>query len=255
MNERQPVLGVIPARYESSRFPGKPLADILGKPMIQRVYERSLMAEKVDKVVVATDDERIFDAVVRFGGDAHLTGECPTGTHRVYETSAHFPDYPIVLNIQGDEPLLEPAMLNALVTPFHDRPALVMTTLAERIVKETDYRSHNVVKVVCDREGYALYFSRASMPGSREGSVFAPDAPLLRHIGLYGYRREFLERMVHLDPTPLEQREGLEQLRAMEQGYRIFVTETPDSTIGVDTPEELDAVVAILKSKGERGPG
>ncbi|MDA1193142.1 MAG: 3-deoxy-manno-octulosonate cytidylyltransferase [Candidatus Poribacteria bacterium] len=245
------VLGVIPARYESSRFPGKPLADILGKPMIQRVYERAMKASSVDEVVVATDDARIFDVVESFGGKAYRTGECATGTDRVAVTSNAYPDFDIVLNIQGDEPLLEPVMLDGLVHPFAEHDEIVMTTLAERIAKQADYLSPNVVKVVMDRRGFALYFSRASMPGGRSGAVYDDNAPLLRHVGLYGYRREFLQTLVTLEPTPLESREGLEQLRAMENGYRIFVTVTPHSTIGVDTPEELDAVVAILKTRGD----
>jgi 3-deoxy-manno-octulosonate cytidylyltransferase (CMP-KDO synthetase) len=246
---RPKVLGVIPARYESTRFPGKPLADILGKPMIQHVYERSRRAASVDRVVVATDDERIADAVRGFGGDVWLTGECPTGTHRVFETSAHFADYGIVLNIQGDEPLLEPDMLDALVTPLLNRPELVMTTLAEPITNVGDYLSPNVVKVVCDRTGLAFYFSRAPMPGSRDGSVWTPGAPCLRHIGLYGFRRDFLAAMVSMEPTPLERREGLEQLRALEHGYRIYVSVTTHSTVGVDTPEELEAVVRRLRER------
>lgn len=242
------VLGVIPARYASSRFPGKPLADILGKPMIQHVYERSRRASSVDRVLVATDDERIAEVVRRFGGEVCLTGDCPTGTHRVYEVSKRLPDYEIVLNIQGDEPLLEPAMLDALVHPFLERPELVMTTLAEPISNPQDYLSPDVVKVVCDPMGSAFYFSRAPIPGSRAGSVWTPEAPCLRHIGLYGFRRDFLAKMVHLEPTPLEQREGLEQLRALEHGYRIYVSVTPYSTIGVDTPQELEAVVRRLQS-------
>jgi len=241
------VLGVIPARYQSTRFPGKPLADILGKPMIQHVYERARKAPSVDRLIVATDDARIAEAVRRFGGEVWMTGDCPTGTYRVYETSTQFPEYEIVLNIQGDEPLLEPDMLDALVMPLRTRPELVMTTLAEPITNAEDYLSPHVVKVVCDRWGMAFYFSRAAMPGSREGSVWTPEAPCLRHIGLYGYRRDFLATMVHLEPTPLEQREGLEQLRALEHGYRIYVALTSHATVGVDTPEELETVVRRLQ--------
>ncbi|MBM3214479.1 3-deoxy-manno-octulosonate cytidylyltransferase [Candidatus Poribacteria bacterium] len=250
MSRKPSVLGVIPARYASTRFPGKPLADIVGKPMIQHVYERSLRAKLVNRVLVATDDDRIYDAVLAFGGEAHRTGECPTGTHRVAVTSAAYPEYDIVLNIQGDEPLLEPAMLDALVEPFVERPELVMTTLAEKIVRQSDYESHNVVKVVCEQNGLALYFSRASMPGSRDGSVWSAAMPALRHIGLYGYRQDFLARLIELPPTPLEQHEGLEQLRAVENGYRIHVSVTPYATIGVDTPDELEMVASILRSRG-----
>lgn len=249
MRKRSSVLGVIPARYQSSRFPGKPLADILGKPMIQHVYERSLRSKSVDRVLVATDDQRIFDAVRGFSGEAWMTGDCPNGTHRVAVTSADFPEYDLVLNIQGDEPLMEPLMLDALVEPFLERDDLMMTTLGEKIVKESDYLSPDVVKIVCDQQGFAFYFSRAPMPGSRQGSVWSPEVPATRHIGLYGYRRDFLATMIRLAPTPLEQREGLEQLRALEHGYRIFVSITPYSTVGVDTPQELQNVIAILKAR------
>ncbi|GIX05942.1 MAG: 3-deoxy-manno-octulosonate cytidylyltransferase [Candidatus Poribacteria bacterium] len=243
------VLGVIPARFASSRFPGKALAPILGKPMIQHVYERSRRAKSVDRVLVATDDLRILETVRDFGGEAFLTGDCPTGTDRVAVTAAAFPDYEVVLNIQGDEPLLEPDMLDALVAPFEQDETVVMSTLAERIRDQRDYLSPNVVKVLTDRFGFALYFSRASIPGSRAGSVWDPNAPIFRHVGLYGYRADFLQRLVRLEPTPLEQREGLEQLRALENGYRIYVSITPYRTVGVDTPEELLAVEEILRRR------
>lgn len=243
------VLAVIPARYDSSRFPGKPLANIVGKPMIQHVYERATRCALVDRVVVATDDDRIRDAVVEFGGDPVMTGECPTGTHRVAAAAASMPEYGIVLNVQGDEPLLNPVMLEDLITPFDARPELVMTTLGEPMKRARDYLSPDVVKVMRDRAGTALYFTRAAAPGSRDGSVWDANAPVLRHVGLYGYRAEFLQTMVRLEPTPLEAREGLEQLRAMEHGYRIHVSETDYSTIGVDTPEELAAVELILAAE------
>lgn len=242
------VLAVIPARYGSSRFPGKPLALICGRPMIQHVYERAAACSMVDRVVVATDDDRIRAAVVKFGGEPVMTGECPTGTHRVATAAASMPEFGIVLNVQGDEPLLSPAMLEDLVTPFRSRPDLVMTTLGEPMKHARDYVSPDVVKVMRDRAGSALYFTRAAAPGSRDGSVWDADAPVLRHVGLYGYRADFLQTMVRLEPTPLETREGLEQLRALENGYGIHVSETDYSTIGVDTPEELAAVEAILAS-------
>ena len=251
MKARPKVLGVIPARYDSTRFPGKPLAPILGKPMIQHVYERAVRSKSVDKAAAATDDTRIAKAVEAFG-EAVLTGECATGTDRVAEASALFPDYEIVLNIQGDEPLLEPSMLDALAEPFFRDETIVMTTLAERIEDGSDFRSPNVVKVAVDLAGFALYFSRASIPGCRADDPAAPSGPMLRHVGLYGYRREFLQTLTSLPPTPLERREGLEQLRALENGYRIYVTETPHSTIGVDTPEELKAAEEALRNAGRR---
>ena len=246
MSASPSVLAVIPARYDSSRFPGKPLALIVGRPMIQHVYERAARASLVDRVVVATDDERIRAAVVDFGGEPAMTGECPTGTHRVAVAAATTPEYDVVLNVQGDEPLLDPTMLDALVEPFVSRPDLVMTTLAEPMKSARDYLSPDVVKVMRDGTGAAMYFTRASAPGSRDGSVWDEDAPVLRHVGLYGYRADFLQTMVALDPTPLERREGLEQLRAMENGYRIHVGLTDYSTVGVATPAELAAVEAIM---------
>ncbi|MBT3270601.1 3-deoxy-manno-octulosonate cytidylyltransferase [Candidatus Poribacteria bacterium] len=251
MSDATGVLAVIPARYDSSRFPGKPLARILGKPMIQHVYERASQCAMVDRVVVATDDDAIRTAVVGFGGEPVMTGACPTGTHRVAEAAAGLPQFGIVLNVQGDEPLLHPAMLEGLVTPFATRPDTVMTTLAEPMKQAKDYLSPDVVKVMRDRAGSALYFTRASAPGSRDGSVWDEGAPVLRHVGLYGYRAAFLQTMVHLDATPLESREGLEQLRAMEHGYRIHVSETDYATIGVDTPEELAAVEEILRARAD----
>ena len=245
MMGRPKVLGVIPARYESSRFPGKPLARILGKPMIQHVYERAVRAKYVDWTAVASDDERIVNAVETFG-DAVMTGECATGTDRVAEVSARYPEYEIVLNIQGDEPLLEPSMLDALAEPFFLDDSVVMTTLAEKLTDPADFKSQNVVKVVTDRTGFALYFSRASIPGCRADDHSTPDQLALRHVGLYGFRRDFLHTLTSLEPTPLERREGLEQLRALENGYRIYVSVTPHSTIGVDTPEELKAAEAAM---------
>jgi 3-deoxy-manno-octulosonate cytidylyltransferase (CMP-KDO synthetase) len=247
MSAQASVLAVIPARYDSSRFPGKPLALIVGKPMIQHVYERAARASLVDRVVVATDDARIQDAVASFGGEMLMTGECPTGTDRVAQTAAASPEFDIVLNVQGDEPLLNPAMLDSLVEPFLTRPDLVMTTLAEPMKTAKDYLSSDVVKVMRDAAGMAMYFTRASAPGSRDGSVWDEDAPVLRHVGLYGYRAEFLQTMVGLDATPLERREGLEQLRAMENGYGIHVGVTDYSTVGVDTPQELAAVEEIMR--------
>lgn len=251
MSARPKVLGVIPARYDSARFPGKPLAPILGKPMIQHVYERAVRARYVDWAAVATDDERIARAVDMFG-DAVMTGECATGADRVAEVSARYPEYEIVLNIQGDEPLLEPAMLDALAEPFFRDETVVMTTLAEKLTDRADFMSKNVVKVVTDKEGFALYFSRASIPGCRADDHSDPEQLSLRHVGLYGFRRGFLHTLTSLEPTPLERREGLEQLRALENGYRIYVSVTAHSTIGVDTPEELTAAEAAMRKKMRR---
>ncbi|MCD6508267.1 3-deoxy-manno-octulosonate cytidylyltransferase [Candidatus Poribacteria bacterium] len=239
------VVGVIPARYASSRFEGKALADILGKPMVQHVYERSLRAQTIDLVIVATDDERIYEAVKGFGGEVVMTSpDCPTGTHRVAEVIGEM-DCEIVLNIQGDEPLLESEMLDAIVQPLLDDPTIPVCTLVYRIRSEDFYRDPNVVKVVVDRSGFAMYFSRSPIPGNKSLS-WDPDAPAFGHIGLYAYRKEALLWFVQAEPAPFERAEGLEQLRFLENGYRIRVIETDRPTIGVDTPADLERVIRRL---------
>lgn len=245
------VLGVIPARYKSSRFEGKPLADILGKPMIQHVYERAIRAKSFDLIVVATDDERIYEAVKKFGGEVVMTSpDCPTGTHRVAEVARRI-DCQIVANIQGDEPLLEPEMLDSIVQPLLEDPSIPVCTLVQRITSEEDFRNPNVVKVIVDRQGFAMYFSRAPIPGNKDLS-WNPKAPMFRHIGLYAYRKEALMWFVNTPPAPFESAEGLEQLRFLEHGLRIKVVETEHSTIGVDTPADLEKVISRLKGQTAR---
>ena len=250
------TIGIIPARYASSRFEGKPLVDIFGKPMVQHVYERACKAETLDAVIVATDDRRIYDAVVGFGGNVQMTGECATGTERVARVAERL-TCDIVVNIQGDEPLLEPAQLNLMIRPFMAQEVQV-STLKQRINTVADYQDVNVVKVVTDLQGNALYFSRASMPGRYAGiprkrgksdidAAALPDFPVYRHVGLYAYRREQLLAFTRWESTPYEKAEGLEQLRFLEHGVPIHVVETDTPLIGVDVPADLERVKTQMK--------
>ena len=239
------TVGVIPARYASSRFEGKPLVDIRGKPMIQHVYERASRAETMDETVVATDDLRIYEAVVGFGGRAIMTPEFPTGTDRVAYVAERV-DCDVVANIQGDEPLLEPVMLDQMIQPFHDNPEVQVSTLKQRVNNEADYRDVNVVKVVTNLDGFALYFSRASIPGNLSDEWIETN-PICRHVGLYAYRKECLLAFTTWSRAPYESSEGLEQLRFMENGVGIRVVETEHRLIGVDVPADLERVLAIMR--------
>ncbi len=244
------VTAIIPARYASTRFPGKPLVDILGKTMIELVYERTVQASEVDRVIVATDDQRIFDAVRAFGGEVEMTrADHPTGTDRLAEVASRI-ETDLVVNVQGDEPLIEPMMINLAVGPLKKDSSIPMGTVSTPVGSVEEYRNPNVVKVVCDRQGFALYFSRAPIPHPRD---FASDLAgkfyhfgAAKHVGLYVYRKDFLLRYPTLPVTPLENLEKLEQLRALEHGYRIRVVETELASQGVDTPEDLIRVRAIL---------
>jgi 3-deoxy-manno-octulosonate cytidylyltransferase (CMP-KDO synthetase) len=219
--------------------------------MIEHVYRRTASARGVDAVMVATDDERIVTAVRGFGGFAMMTGSSHrTGTDRIAEVAAQLP-CEIVLNVQGDEPLIEPEMIEAVIAPLSAHPMLEMSTVCVAIADRADYSNPNVVKVVKDRTGRALYFSRSPIPhfrtGPPEGGLHNPGAEsgfsrTFKHIGLYGFRRTFLLKFATLPQTPLEQAESLEQLRALEHGYRIHTVETRHDSIGVDTPEDLERV-------------
>lgn len=238
------VVAIIPARYESTRLPGKPLADLDGQPMIQRVYERAARARGVERVLVATDDARIRDAVQRFGGDVVMTGrEHRTGTDRIAEVARGL-DAEVIVNVQGDLPLLDPAMVGVAVAPLLADGGLPMATISTPIRSREEFTNPNVVKVVTDRDGYALFFSRSPLPHHRDG---VPSGVLgHKHIGLYVYRRDFLLSFAQLAPTPLEQAEQLEQLRALEWGFRIRVTEVEAASIEVDTPRDLERARAQL---------
>lgn len=238
------VLCVIPARYSSTRLPGKPLADIAGKPMIQHVYERANLAERPEKVLVATDHRLVYDAVVGFGGQVMLTSpDHPTGTDRLAEVADQYPDIDIIVNVQGDEPLIEPQIIDELAGAFDHDPNLSMVTLMTPM-EESEYSNSGAVKVVTDLNGYALYFSRSQIPFPR---VKSEGFKVYKHIGIYAYRRDFLLKYAKLQPTPLEKSESLEQLRALEHGYRIKVLKTDFKSIGVDTLEDLELVNQLLK--------
>jgi 3-deoxy-manno-octulosonate cytidylyltransferase (CMP-KDO synthetase) len=239
-------VGIIPARYASSRFEGKPLVDLLGKPMVQYVYENACLAETLDEVIVATDDQRIYDAVTKFGGNVEMTGECETGTERVAVVAERL-KCDIVANIQGDEPLLKPAQIDLMLRPLLDKPDVQVCTLKQRVKTAIDYWDINVVKVVTDIQGNALYFSRASMPG-KVTETELHKFPVYRHVGLYAYRRERLLAFTRWDRTPYELAEGLEQLRFLENGVPIHVVETDTPLIGVDVPADLERVKQILEA-------
>ena len=238
------VLCVIPARYASTRLPGKPLKDIAGKPMVVRVYERASQAGLVNETLVATDDERIKTAVEAAGGKAMLTRvDHATGTDRLAEVAEVYPDVDLIVNVQGDEPLIEPGLIDQLAGLFANEPDLKMATVKTEMKDEAEQKNPNNVKVVCDKAGYALYFSRSLMPYPRKGGC-----PVYKHIGIYAYRRDFLLHYAKMEPTPLEQAESLEQLRALENGYRIKVVETKAKFVGVDTVEDLERVNEIYRN-------
>ncbi len=219
--------------------------------MIEHVYRRASDARSVAAVIVATDDTRIADAVRAFGGDVRMTSASHrSGTDRLAEVAATM-ECDLVVNVQGDEPLIEPAMIDEAVAPFDTEPDLRMSTLRRLIEDSADYRNPNVTKVVVDRHGYALYFSRAPIPYVREDS---PAAPAWRHVGLYVYRRECLLMLARLAPTALEQSEALEQLRALEHGIRIKAIETHYDSIGVDTPDDLERARKIVGDNAKQRP-
>ncbi len=245
------VIGVIPARYASSRFPGKALADVAGKPMIRRVYERCAGASCLDRLYVATDDPRIYDAVKDFTDDVLMTAaEHPSGTDRVAEVAAQTAG-DVYVNIQGDEPLVEAAAVDAAASPFGDK-RVQMATLARPVPPSAarELASADVCKVVVDRRGDALYFTRAMVPFRRRPQV---NLPYLRHVGIYAYRRDFLLRFTTLEPTPLEAVEGLEMLRALAHGFKVRVVVGDFASRGVDTPADLAAVVEHYLKLAETG--
>jgi len=240
---------VIPARYASTRFPGKALADIAGRPMIEHVYRRASAARLVGGVIVATDDARVADAVRSFGGEVRMTSPThATGTDRIAEVAATL-DCELIVNLQGDEPLIEPASIDEAIEPFTSDPDLLMASLYQRFQTSEDVLDPNIVKVVTDRRGFALYFSRAPIPFFRGTETDRRATGPFRHIGLYVQRREFLLRVASLDPTPLERAEALEQLRVLEYGFSIKMVETQYDSIGVDTPEDLDRVRRLLRAE------
>jgi 3-deoxy-manno-octulosonate cytidylyltransferase (CMP-KDO synthetase) len=238
------IVAVIPARYASTRLPGKALADIDGRPMIEHVYRRVASSKALSDVIVATDDLRIATRVNEFGGKVRLTKAThETGTDRLAEVAASL-DCDIVVNVQGDEPLIDPRTVDELVAPFKSDPSLQMTTLFRRIHESSELNNPNITKVVLDRGGFAIYFSRAPIPYVRDPRGGWP--PLYRHIGLYAYRRSALMVLAALEPTPLERAEALEQLRAVEHGIRIKAIETRHESFEVNTPEDLEQVRRLM---------
>ncbi len=248
MTKKQKVAGVIPARYGSSRFPGKILADICGKPMIQRVYEQSAKSELIDRLIVAVDDQRVFDIVRKFGGEAVMTRtDHKSGTDRLAEAVEKL-DVSIVVNIQGDQPLFDPIMIDEAVQPLLTDKTIQMSTLKIKIGEE-EYNDPAVVKVVVDENDFALYFSRSLIPFSRDRVA----VDVYEHVGMYVYRKDFLLEISKLPQTILEKTEMLEQLRVLEKGYNIKVVETKSdriSGISVDTPEDLEKVKKIIEKMG-----
>jgi len=243
------TLGVIPARYGAQRFPGKPLVMIAGKPLVQRVYERAAKAQRLDKVVVATEDTRILEAVESFGGDAMLTSpDCATGTDRVAEVARAY-ECELVVNIQGDEPLMRPEMIDQLAEGMFGDPSCVMGTLARKINAAEQLANPNVVKVVLGTNGNALYFSRSQIPYVRDAADQFRAGTFLKHLGIYAFQRDFLLKFVQLPQSDLEKTEKLEQLRALENGYGIKVLITPHDSIGVDRPEDVELVEQILRAQ------
>jgi 3-deoxy-manno-octulosonate cytidylyltransferase (CMP-KDO synthetase) len=245
------IIGILPARYASTRLPGKSLKDICGKPMIQYVYEAAQKSRLLYQVLVATDDQRILDAVEKFGGQACMTSiHHKNGTDRIAEV-AHTVEADIVVNIQGDEPLLDPRQIDEVIQPMLDDPNLKACTLCRPIQSEEDLKNPNVVKAVFDLTGNALYFSRSIIPYPR----VTQNHRAYEHIGIYVYTKDFLMQYVQMPQTPLEISESLEQLRILENGVRlkVVVTQFEYTGLSVDTPEDLEAVRKIISAGQSKG--
>lgn len=241
------VLGVIPARYSSSRFPGKPLIDLKGKSMIQRVYEGAKKSTLIDKLVVATDDERILNHVKAFGGEVVMTSEMhTTGTDRCGEVAKLYPDFDVVINIQGDEPLVDYRQLEDLIRLFENDNTQI-ATLGITLNALEDLANENRIKMVLNHQNEALYFSRSSIPNTQKykADAFA-EKVFIRHIGLYGFRANILNEIIQLPITTLETLESLEQLRWLFYGYKIKVAMTTIETPNIDTPEDVDQVLKFI---------
>lgn len=244
-------IAIIPARYASTRFPGKPLALLGGLPVIQRVYEQAISV--LPEAYVATDDERIFQCVEAFGGRAVMTrADHKSGTDRIQEAVEHIgTDADVIINIQGDEPFVQASQLQTLMQLFDDTTTQI-GTLGKRFESMEAVQNPNSPKIVCDQRGFALYFSRSVIPFVRgkETAEWLKHYPFLKHLGLYAYRREALREVTQLPQSPLEQAESLEQLRWLENGYRIRVGLTDVETVGIDTPEDLTRAEAFLAARG-----
>ncbi len=241
------VIGIIPARWASTRFPGKPLHPLLGKPLLQHVYEQAADCQHLDGLLVATDDERIAACCEKIGAPHVMTrDDHPSGTDRIAEAALACPGASHFINIQGDEPLLDPALVDELVQALKGDPDLEMATAASPIHSEGQIPDRNIVKVVLNLQNEALYFSRSPLPYRRHA---VPELPSYRHLGLYGYRADFLHYFITLPPSLLEQAEGLEQLRALENGARIKVLLSDHDAIGLDSPEQISLIESLLDKK------
>ncbi len=240
------VVAVIPARYGSTRFPGKPLAAILGKPMILWVLERAAMIRGVNRVVVATDDERIAIAVTKAGGEAAMTpSSCPTGSDRVF-AAIRDAECDLVINLQGDEPALDPNAVSLLVSMMAENPSVLMGTLVSPLASEREYANPNVVKAVLDDQNRCLYFSRSPIPNLRGCAL--SEAPVYRHAGVYGFRKDFLAKFTGWRQGRLERAESLEQLRALEHGVQISAVVADWPMVAVDTPLDIPIAEAALRT-------
>jgi len=242
------ILGVIPARYQSQRFPGKPLAVINGKTMIQRVYEQAKKASGLNYVIIATDDSRIYDHCLSFGAQAIMTSpEHSSGTERCNEVleklTLNGQHYDVILNIQGDEPFIYPEQINLLADSFNNNNSVQIATLAKKVNNKEAFIDENIVKVVFDKNYKALYFSRASIPFIRHGNEVIHEPSFFKHIGLYAFRVEILKEIANLPLSALEQTEKLEQLRWLDNGYSIYVRLTEHESISIDTPQDLQSIL------------
>jgi len=248
-----PTYGVIPARIQSTRLPRKLLLTETGKPLLQHTWEAALQSSALDQVVIATDSDEIADVARRFGAEVCMTGDHPSGTDRVAEVATKYSSADLIVNIQGDEPELAPENINKLVSVMSQHPSAEMATLAARLSQREQLESPANVKIARSEDGRALYFSRSAIPHCRDMNVdellTSTNSPWLLHIGLYGYRAEFLQRMAAHAPTPLEQLEKLEQLRALEMGASLQVAIVQNHAPGVDTPEDYAAFVARYKQQ------
>jgi 3-deoxy-manno-octulosonate cytidylyltransferase (CMP-KDO synthetase) len=241
------MAGILPARWGSTRFPGKPLHRLAGKTLIQHVWERCKECHSLNSITIATDDQRIFDEAKSFGADAVMTSDHHiTGTDRIAEAAKNISAATHIINIQGDEPLIDPALIDQLVAALKNDPSLPMITAANPLNDDASFFDPNVVKVTLDINNHALYFSRAPIPYQR---TKIENLKLFRHKGIYGYKLSFLKEFVSWPPSPLEQAESLEQLRALENGARIKVIITDDNSIGLDTPEQAHMIEEILLKK------
>jgi 3-deoxy-manno-octulosonate cytidylyltransferase (CMP-KDO synthetase) len=241
------VLGIIPARYASTRFPGKPLVDIGGKSMIQRVYEQAKKCSDLNEVVVATDDDRIFDHVIAFGGSVVMTSsDHQSGTDRCAEVALKYPDHQVIVNIQGDEPYIDPEQISKVISCFNAQDTQ-LATLVKKIVSEQELFNTNSPKVILNKNSEAIYFSRSPLPHIRgqEQSNWLNHFTYFKHIGIYGYRADILQQITELAVSALEKAESLEQLRWIENGYRIKVAETELETFAIDTSDDLKRLLSL----------